>query len=185
VKLGSLEYPSDSIALHDSGLVKILVMSSTWKLNRELVQATKSDRKTTITYKEPFGTPVGTKIVESLPDLWKITLGWSREAIEQAAYEMTFWYMAQVGTRIYSENPMPEGWDNMTPEQAGLNAIKMMLYYILLRPLTDDEIRWAAQIYNIYSFGYPLGLDYGRKRYMLWWKNGRLSPLKLRKKKNQ
>jgi len=185
VKLGPSEYTSDSITISDSGLVRILVMSSLWKLNRNLVQNTESDQKTTIVYQEPFGTPIGTQLSESKRDLWKIALGWSREAIEQAAYEMTFWYMAQVGTRIYTENPKPEEWDDMTPEQAGLNAIKMMLYYLLLRPLPDKQIKWGAQIYNIYSFGYPLGLDWGRKRYMLWWKNGRLRPLYLKKRKKK
>jgi len=35
-------------------------------------------------------------------DRWHIALRWSKEAIAEAAYEMTFWYMAKVGEVIYT-----------------------------------------------------------------------------------
>jgi len=99
------------------------------------------------------------------PDLWKITLAWSQEALNQAAYEMTFWYMSQVGRHIYTKRDLPKEWDYMTPEEAGYNAIKMMLYYILLRPLSKRKGRLAIRLYNVYCFGYPLGVD---SKEMLW-----------------
>jgi len=73
--------------------------------------------------------------------------------------------MSQVGKHIYSNKPLPKEWEDMTPEEAGYNAIKMMLYYILLRPLSYDHEKKAIKLYNIYCFGYPLGAD---SKVMLW-----------------
>lgn len=53
----------------------------------------------------------------------------------------------------------------MAPEEAGYNAIKMMLYYILLRRLSKRAERLATRLYNVYCFGYPLGVDSDE---MLW-----------------
>ena len=60
---------------------------------------------------------------------------------------------------------MPKEWQEMTPDQAGRNAIKMMLYYMPLRPISERHVWLATKLYNIYSFGYPLGAD---SRQMLW-----------------
>ena len=60
---------------------------------------------------------------------------------------------------------MPKEWEDMTPDEAGRNAIKMMLYYIPLRPISKNYVRLATKLYNIYSFGYPLGVD---NTQMLW-----------------
>ncbi len=54
---------------------------------------------------------------------------------------------------------------NMTSEKAGYNAIKMMLYYMPLRYLTKRKYRLAIRLYNVYAFGYPLGVD---NKEMLW-----------------
>jgi hypothetical protein len=56
----------------------------------------------------------------------------------------------------------------MTPEEAGYNAIKMMLYYIPLRNLSKRQHRKAIKLYNVYSFGYPLVVD---SKEMLWPEN--------------
>lgn len=120
------------------------------------------------------------QIEEVGPGRWRIKLAWSKEALEQAGYEMTYWYMSKVGQAIYSKKPLPEGWENMSPEEAGYNAIKMMLYYIPLRikyfrkpGLSRERLRSyrqridrkATRLYNVYSFGYPLGSD---SKEMLW-----------------
>jgi len=169
VKLGTTEYPSEAITICEPSPIRILVGASSWKLDRDLQPNDEGTQTHAIVYQDPFGTPVETRTIEIKPDIWKITLGWSREALEQAAYEMTFWYMAQVGGQVYTADNIPKGWEDMTSEQAGTNAIKMMLYYLPLRPLTENQEKLAVQLYNIYSFGYPLGLDHGRKRQMLWW----------------
>ena len=85
--------------------------------------------------------------------------------MNQAAYEMTFWYMSQVGKHVYSNKPLPKDWEYMTPEEAGYNAIKMMLYYVQLRNMTERQELLATKLYNVYSFGYPLGVD---SKEMLW-----------------
>jgi hypothetical protein len=103
-------------------------------------------------------------------DEWRIALKWSQEAIAQAAFEMTFWYMAKVGEVIYSES-IPSNWEMMTPSEAGQNAVKMMLYYALLRCRTDREKQRAIALYNSYCFGYAIGMNFKNlegRREMLW-----------------
>ncbi|MEM3873133.1 MAG: hypothetical protein QXE05_11300 [Nitrososphaeria archaeon] len=53
----------------------------------------------------------------------------------------------------------------MTHEDAGYNAVKMMLYYIIFRPLPERHRRLAVRLCNVYSFGYSLGED---RKEMLW-----------------
>jgi hypothetical protein len=53
----------------------------------------------------------------------------------------------------------------MTPEQAGYNAIKMMLYYVPLRYISERHERLAIRLYNVYCFGYSAGSD---SKEMLW-----------------
>lgn len=86
-------------------------------------------------------------------------------ALEQAAYEMTFGYMAEVGWHVFKGKPRPQGWEEFTPEEVGYNAIKAMLYYMPLRPLSPRQERLAIRLYNVYGFGYPSGV--GSKE-MLW-----------------
>jgi hypothetical protein len=64
-------------------------------------------------------------------------LAWSQEALEQAAYEMVFWYMSEVGKSVFSEFPLPKAWYHMTPQEAGRNAIKEALYHLPLRPIPE------------------------------------------------
>jgi hypothetical protein len=105
---------------------------------------------------------------------------------------MTFWYMEKVGEAIYTqkpgeEDPKPKDWAEMTPAEAGRNAIKMMLYYAirpdailaeeareqkkpLPRPIARRLSR-AIALYNTYGFGYALGMNYRNSlgwREMLW-----------------
>jgi hypothetical protein len=119
-------------------------------------------------------------------------LRWSREAIAAAAYEMTFWYMEKVGEAIYTQkdgepDPKPKDWAEMTPAEAGRNAIKVMLYYAirpdailveeakeqnkpLPRPIARRLSR-AIALYNTYGFGYALGMNYRNsqgRREMFW-----------------
>ncbi len=94
---------------------------------------------------------------DSLPselndDPLRIELRWSKEAIAQAAYEMTFWYMEEVGKIIYSAtDEMPKDWRYMTPAEAGRNAAKMMLYYAILRCRTARESQRAIALTPIAS----------------------------------
>ncbi len=140
--------------------VYITVTPSAWKLSRECYYL-----DGTLIY-PPVDEPPASDCLEQIGrGRWKVTLAWSKEAIEQAAYEMTYWYMSQVGTAIYKSKPLPKGWDGMSLEDAGYNAIKMMLYYVMLRYLTPPQLRRATKLYNAYSFGYPRGVD---AKEMLW-----------------
>ena len=162
LKLGNMILPSNQIRL--SNLIHIIVVPSTWKLSREWSNV-KTDQGRQIVLPEPTEPPIQTQIEKIKPDSWKIKLAWSQEALNQAAYEMTFWYMSQVGKHIYAEKKLPKEWKNMTPEEAGYNSIKMMLYYFPLRDLSRRQEALATKLYNVYSFGYPIGTD---SKDMLW-----------------
>lgn len=102
--------------------------------------------------------------------LHRITLRWSREALAAAAYSMTFWYMERVGEAVFHDskaNPWPE----MSPAEAGRNAATSALYYAILRARNAQENNRAIALYNMYGFGYALGMNYvdaKGKRQMLW-----------------
>lgn len=171
VKLGMQEWPRESLILNSnsirrsgSGLVRAMVMPSNWKLSREW-QSVRNQKGRVIMLPEPSDPPVTTQIKELAPSILNITLAWSQEALEQAAYEMTFWYMSQVGRHVYTGKPMPRGWEDISPEEAGYNATKMILYHIILRCVSKRQEFLATRLYNVYSFGYPLGAD---SKEMLW-----------------
>jgi hypothetical protein len=171
IKLGNKEWSPDSLVFIHNGseaeglsLARVLVIPSNWKLSREWTSI-KTDGGREILF--PATSPPFTENrIEKLgSNVWKITLKWSQEALAEAAYEMTFWYMSQVGTHVYREKSLPKGWGYMTSEQAGHNAIKMMLYYVPLRYISERHKRLAIRLYNVYSFGYQAGID---NKEMLW-----------------
>ncbi|MEW6715803.1 MAG: hypothetical protein AB1306_12060 [Nitrospirota bacterium] len=158
------EYSPESININNKKVLRIIVFPSTWKLSRKWKSVT-TDRGRIIVVDDSHDLPIQNKLEEIKPNFWKITLGWSQESIEQAAYEMTFWYMSQVGKSIYGTKPLPKGWEYMTPEEAGYNSIKEKLYYIPLRYISSRQERLAVKLYNVYCFSYPLGVD---SKEMLW-----------------
>ena len=166
IKLGDEIWPREKVfitsrptnAQSDLNLIRIMVIPSSWKLNRKWEFKYKDDKRELVPPPQDVP-PIPSKLEELWPCMWKITLSWSEEALNQAAYEMTFWYMSQVGLHIYQNKPLPKGWEEMTPEEAGYNAIKMMLYYIPLRYISERQYPKAIKLYNIYNFGYPLGVD--------------------------
>lgn len=172
VQLGHKKWSPDSLVFKHNGshqsegssLARVLVMPSNWKLSREWTSV-KTDRGREIVFPVPSPPSSESRIEELESDIWKITLTWSQEALAQAAYEMTFWYMSQVGRHVYRKKALPKGWEYMTPEQAGYNAMKMMLYYVPLRYISERHERLAIRLYNIYCFGYPAGTD---SKEMLW-----------------
>jgi hypothetical protein len=171
VRLGMREWPPETIDFtppntkgKDAALTRIMIIPSNWKLSREWCSL-RNDRGRAILLAEPSEPPQKTQFERLEPDSWRITLAWSQEVLNQAAYEMTFWYMSQVGAHIYKAKSLPRGWEYMTPEEAGYNAIKCMLYYLLLRHLSKRQEDLAIKLYNIYCFGYPLGADSSE---MLW-----------------
>jgi hypothetical protein len=158
VKLGEKVWSSDQIK--PSALMRIMVVPSRWKLSRNWTTV-KTKRGFRIVFPEKSVPLVDTSVQEVDQDVWRITLGWSHEALKQAGFEMTFWYMSQVGKSIFSKKALPKSWNYMTPEQAGNNAIKEALFFITDAEsrVSERQIRLAAKLYNIYAFGYPLGFD--------------------------
>jgi hypothetical protein len=172
LKLGQKVFTGDEIILHSNAgtsddikdVVKIFIVPSSWTLSRKFEFKEEGDKQVMIP--PPLDIPpVFTTTNELTPNTWKIELSWSREAIEQAAFEMTYWYMSKVGASIFKNIPLPKGWEDMSPEEAGYNAIRMMLYYTPLRPISRLVETKATKLYNVYCFGYPIGVD---SKSMLW-----------------
>jgi len=149
--------------------VEISVNPARWRLPRRIVLETVDGRELLRpVLAEP---PYPEDHVRAVGDgQWRITLRWSVEALASAAYEMTFWYMEKVGEVLYRDG-VPDDWADMSPGDAGRNAVKMMLYYAILRARTRYEHERAVALYNTYGFGYALGMSFrdGRgRRQMLW-----------------
>lgn len=162
VRLSSEEWPSDRIV--DRIGTRISVLPANWRLGREFTfEETETGRR--MVFPERSGPNVSALAEEVSPGRWTITLAWSQEALEEAAYEMTFWYMGQVGDHVFARSNLPRSWSDMTYEGAGRNSLKMMLYHTMLRPLSERHARLAAKLYNVYCFGYPIGID---SKEMLW-----------------
>ncbi|MFH1743215.1 MAG: hypothetical protein ABIH23_29770 [bacterium] len=150
-------------------ILRISVLPSDWRLPRAFRFETSSHGS--LLYVDP-GMPYRNddEILKTGDDEWRITLRWSKEALAQAAYEMTFWYMGKVGEVVYSRE-RPKGWKGMSAGEAGRNAAKMMLYYAILRCHAPRENQRAIALYNTYGFGYALGMNYKNaegRREMLW-----------------
>ncbi|MFC1493333.1 hypothetical protein ACFL6O_05175 [candidate division KSB1 bacterium] len=162
VKLGDTVWAPNQIDCSD--VLRILIVPSKWKLSREW-KSVETSKGRKLLMPEPEIPTIQTQIEKLQHKTWRIKLAWSQESLNEAAYEMTFWYMSQVGKHIYTTKSLPEEWKDMTPEEAGYNAAKMMLYYIPLRYLSERQERLGIRLYNVYSFGYPLGAD---SKEMLW-----------------
>jgi len=150
-------------------VLRIMVMPSNWSLPRTFRFDNSAHGR--LLYIDSCVPPrTDDEIIMTGNDEWRITLRWSKEALAEAAYEMTFWYMEKVGELIYS-NSRPKGWEEMSAGEAGRNAAKMMLYYALLRCRTTRDTQRAIALYNTYGFGYALGMNYRNaegRREMLW-----------------
>ena len=144
--------------------VAISITTSQWKVPRGHRSITdKNVRK--ILLSPPVASPVQTDFCEVEPDVWRITLSQSQEALEQAAYEMTYHFMAYIGECVFTEDAQNPRMEGMTPLEAGYNAIKEALYYLLRFDLPDDIKGQATKLYNVYGFGYANNED---SQGMLW-----------------
>lgn len=168
LRVRGVDYPGKAVRVGDrtaQQVIRIVVVPDTWRLPRAF------HFEGSALHVEP-GTPlrVTDETVQVGRYEWRITLRWSQEALAEAAYGMTFWYMGKVGELIYSDG-VPKEWQEMTPVEAGENAVKMMLYYAIQRCGTLREKQRAIALYNTYCFGYALGMSFRnehRRREMLW-----------------
>ncbi|REJ88245.1 MAG: hypothetical protein DWQ35_19900 [Planctomycetota bacterium] len=172
LRVDDVDYPAEKVDVgygRDRRVVCISVLPSDWKLPRSFrFEDSKNGRLLHVDGGElPEAEDEITQIED---DEWRITLRWSAEALAEAGYEMTFWYMEKIGEVIYSKS-VPKGWEEMNSAEAGRNAAKMMLYYAILRCRTIRERQRAIALYNSYGYGYALGMNYKNadgRREMLW-----------------
>lgn len=171
LRIGQVEYLRSQISVGGGGQqpARINIMPARWNLPRTFHFEQKKGRKF---LHVDFPVPPDSKdLVEQVgPMEWRVTLRWSKDALDAAAYGMTFWFMEKVGEALYSSG-VPKEWSEMTPAEAGQNAAKMMLYYAILRCRTAQENQRAIALYNSYSFGYALGMNFRNpkgQREMLW-----------------
>ena len=159
LRVASMPYPAAQVGLGSgpkTRIVRITVQPSDWRLPRTF-RFEKTERGRLLRVDETATPTEDDQVTDLGDDRWHVILKWSKEAIAQAAYEMTFWYMEKVGEIIYSDpDAMPKEWQGMTPAEAGRNAAKMMLYYAILRCRTPRENQRAIALYNTYGFGYAL-----------------------------
>ena len=171
LRVDGIDFPKKKVWVGygpDRRVFRISVVPGAWRLPRAFrYESLETGHRLQI---EPAKPQSNDKITPVGDDEWRITLRWSKEALAQAAFEMTFWYMEKVGEVIYSGS-VPKEWNNMTAVEAGRNAVKMMLYYALLRCRSDREAQRAIALYNSYGFGYALGMNFKNAeggREMLW-----------------
>jgi hypothetical protein len=139
-------------------------MPSSWRIPRPRGLRENEDgvRALDIAEGEP---PAPDRIERAEDGAWHVVLAWSEEALAEAAYEMTFHYMAEVGERVFSIGGVPPGLEHMTPAEAGYNVIKERLYHFIRAQRAPRHERLATRLYNVYCFGYALAAD---SREMLW-----------------
>lgn len=138
--------------------VRIKIIATEWPLSRAFRIETQ-DGETGLFVDRPEPPNAADSVAQIGPSTWRIQLRWSNEALTSAAFDMTFWLMGEIGAVLYRDK-RPKEWDTMSPEEAGANAAKMMLYYATLRARNPAEWESAVALYNTYGFGYALGANF-------------------------
>lgn len=150
------------------GVVFFSASPSRWRLPRKFSFLEK-DGRTLLHFTAPTAIPDDI-LEQASPTHWHVTLGISQEFLASQAYSLTYWYMEELGREIFSDsNTSP--WPEMTPEDAGCNAVKQSLYYAIRRCTDARSKQRAIALYNVYGFGYALGMsfkDAAGRRQMLW-----------------
>ena len=172
LRVGDSVYEPDQIKIGDDSKclpVRIAVVPGNWPLPRSFRFETRKGRK--FLYVDQPVPPEGADTVERIgPNDWRVTLRWSKEALDAAGYGMTFWFMEKMGEALYADG-VPKEWSEMTPAQAGQNAATQALYYAIRRCRTAREEQRAIALYNSYGFGCALGMNFRNpegQREMLW-----------------
>lgn len=147
--------------------LKICVIPSSWRLSRHFrFRSTGDHRALIVSPPRPAATVMA---VENPLDQWRIVLRWSSEALAAAAFEILLWCLGRLGEEVYSHQPSP--WSDMSPAEAGQNAVKMALYYAILHISEPTTLAQAIKLYNVLGYGYALGSNFrgsdGRPM-MLW-----------------
>ena len=94
---------------------------------------------------------------------------WWVGALARLGCYMAWCFFGRVGEAVWAEGHPP--WLEMSPYDAGRNAVKQMLHYAIHRMRTANDWEKAVALYNVYGFGYALGSSYRDRRgvrQMLW-----------------
>lgn len=171
LRIAGVEYTPAQVLFvgEDRKPVRISVVPSAWSLPRGFRFEHKDGRKF-LQVDPPVPPDLEAKIEPAGPRSWHITLRWSKEALDAAAYGLTFWFMEKVGEALYAGGVPPE-WSEMPPAQAGQNAAKQALYYAINRARNRRDEQHAIALYNSYGFGCALGMNFRNAaghREMLW-----------------
>lgn len=167
--IGGQTFAAHQVSLARDPPILVSIRPSDWCLPREFRFEDRDGGS--FLHMKPYDPPAGPDECRLEADgIWHVRLRWSHEALAAAAYGLTFWYMERVGEVAFSE-PSRCPWPEMTPAEAGCNAAKQSLYYAILRRRKRSESNRAIALYNMYGFGYALGMNYrdaNGRREMLW-----------------
>lgn len=171
IRVMSEEVGGESIHIATSPL-RVAVVPSRWLLPRTFtIEESEASRLWQVERPKP---PAEVdRVIKRDEDEYRIIMRWSEEALANAAFEVTSWYMSEVGRVIYREG-VPDEWSEMSPVEAGINSAKKMLYYAILRSRSRHEVDKAIALYNAYGFGFALGMSFKDKRghrEMLWFED--------------
>lgn len=141
------------------GPLRVAVVPDDWPLSRRFAYRDEGGQQ--YLHAEPTRLPRESGEAKHLGgNDWLVTLRWSQEALASQAYDMTFWYMGELGRVTFASEGVPRAWSGMTLEEAGCNAAKASLYHAVLRARTVREASRAIALYNSYGFGYALGASF-------------------------
>jgi hypothetical protein len=154
---------SVAVGRGNDGPARIMVVPDSWLLPRRF-RFLEKDGRNVLDVPSPVPPAHGDRAARLAPSVWLVTLRWSEEALADIAYGMTFWYMGVLGRLLYERDGVPREWSEMSPEEAGQNAVKLMLYYAILRARTVREESRATALYNSYGFGYALGSSFVNRK---------------------
>lgn len=173
LRVGDVVYAADQVTVGhgpDGEAARITVVPAGWGLPRSFRLERRGGRR--FLHVHPLVPPEAGDVVERVGPLdWRVTLRWSKEALDAAGFGMTFWFMEKVGEALYADG-VPREWEPMTPPEAGQNAAKQALYYAIRRcPAGSRAEQRAIALYNSYGFGCALGMNFRNaegRREMLW-----------------
>jgi hypothetical protein len=156
--VGGEKYAPRQRGFHRPTYTRIRVVPADWRLSCQFKVL--NDNPRTWIFPELISPPLIKDTWEASDGIELLTLRWSVEALADAAFGFTFWYMAELGKRLYAED-RPTEWSEMSPEEAGQNAAKQSLYAAIMRcsPGSSSEQK-AIALYNMYGFGYAVGMNF-------------------------
>ncbi|MBI4881458.1 MAG: hypothetical protein HY812_17615 [Planctomycetes bacterium] len=149
-------------ASNPAGVFRILVVPSTWSLNRDF-RLQRRGAATAIVPAQPVEPPVSADELTVTSDgLTVVRLRWSRDALRAAAFSLAHRYMREVGVAL-ANHPEPGAMlrTDMSAGDAGMNEILHQLHVAIFRQMRmeDDPRRRARtiELYNVFAYGWAIG----------------------------